>query len=211
METGAVNPTPHRNEFDGEDKDGMVLNRIKNSMPRDEVLRQEMVNLLPRLRGFARSLAKETDKADDLVQAAFERALDRLNQVVEGTRLDSWLYRIIYTQWIDKLRRGKTRSAKLVVLNADHETGAADDDTGSRLADIMDTQKALDILPAEHQAAITLVCVEGYSYEEAASVLGVPVGTVASRVARARIMLGRFLAHGRQQSFQATKTQKYQG
>ena len=170
-----------------------------------------MVNLLPRLRGFARSLAKETDKADDLVQAACERALDRLNQVVEVTRLDSWLYRIIYTQWIDKLRRGKIRSAKLVVLSADYETVAADGDSGSRLADIMDTQKALDILPAEHQAAITLVCVEGYSYEEAASVLDLPVGTVASRVARARSMLGRFLAHGRRQNLQATKTQKHQG
>jgi len=211
LETGAVNPIPHGNEFDGENQAGMVLNRIKNSLPREEVLRQEMVNLLPRLRGFARSLAKEPDKADDLVQAACERALDRLNQVVEGTRLDSWLYRIIYTQWIDKLRRGKTRSAKLVVLNADHETVAADGDAGNRLADILDIQKALDILPAEHQAAITLVCVEGYSYEEAASVLDVPVGTVASRVARARAMLGRFLAHGRQKSLQAPKAQNYQG
>jgi len=189
----------------------MVLNRIKNSLPREEVLRQEMVNLLPRLRGFARSLAKEPDKADDLVQAACERALDRLNQVAEGTRLDSWLYRIIYTQWIDKLRRGKTRFAKLVVLNADHETVAADGDTGNRLADILDMQKALDILPAEHQAAITLVCVEGYSYEEAALVLDVPVGTVASRVARARALLGRFIAHGRQKSLQSIKAQKYQG
>jgi len=169
-----------------------------------------MVNLLPRLRGFARSLAKEADKADDLVQAACERALDRLNQVVEATRLESWLYRIIYTQWIDKLRRGKTRSAKLVVLKADHETVSADGDTCSRLADILDTQKALDILPAEHQAAITLVCVEGYSYQEAALVLDVPVGTVASRVARARVMLGRFLSHGRQ-DLQAAKAQKHQG
>jgi len=135
----------------------MVINRKKNSFAREEALRQEMVNLLPRLRGFARSLTKETDRADDLVQAACERALDRLNQVVEGTRIDSWLYRIVYTQWIDKLRRGKTRSSKLVILNADHETAAADGDTGNRLADIMDTQKALDILPAEHRAAVTLV------------------------------------------------------
>ena len=195
----------------GEIQDGMTINRMKSALAREEVLRQEMVNLLPRLRGFARSLAKEPDKADDLVQAACERALDRLNQVVEGTRLDSWLYRIIYTQWIDNLRRGKIRSAKLVVLNADNETIASGAETGNRLADILDTQKALDILPAEHQAAITLVCVEGYSYEEAASVLEVPVGTVASRVARARAMLARFLVHGRQSSLQATKFQKYQG
>ena len=211
METGAVNLTPNRNKLDRAYQDVMVINRRKNSLPREEALRQEMVNLLPRLRGFARSLAKETDKADDLVQAACERALDRLNHVTEVTRLDSWLYRIIYTQWIDKLRRGKTRAAKLFVLNVDQENVAADGDSGNRLADILDMQKALDMVPAEHQAAITLVCVEGYSYEEAASVLGVPVGTVASRVARARTMLGRYLAQGRQQSFQAIKDQKYQG
>jgi len=210
LETGAVNPTPHGNEFDRANQVVMVMNRGKNSLPREEALRQEMVNLLPRLRGFARSLTKEADKADELVQAACERALDRLNQVVEGTRIDSWLYRIVYTQWIDKLRRGKTRSSNLVFLNADHETVAAESDTGNRLADILDAKKALDILPAEHRAAITLVCVEGYSYEEAASVLDLPVGTVASRVARARATLGRFLAHERKQGLQTDKSLKYQ-
>jgi RNA polymerase sigma-70 factor (ECF subfamily) len=202
LEIGVVHPIPKDDEFVEENQNGMVINRTKNGLQREEVLRQEMVNLLPRLRGFARSLAKEPDQADDLVQAACERALDRLYQVVEGARLDSWLYRIIYTQWIDKLRRGKFRSAKLVVLGADNETVSADSETGNRMADILDTQKALDILPAEHRAAITLVCVEGYSYVEAASVLDVPVGTVASRVARARIMLDRFLAHGRRHGSQ---------
>jgi RNA polymerase sigma factor (sigma-70 family) len=198
LEIGVVHPIAKDNEFVEENQYGMVINRMKSDSSREEVLRQEMVNLLPRLRGFARSLAKEPDQADDLVQAACERALDRLHQVVKGTRLDSWLYRIIYTQWIDKLRRGKSRSAKLLVLGADNETVAADGETGNRMADLLDTQKALDLLPAEHRAAITLVCVEGYSYEEAASVLDLPVGTVASRVARARAMLSRFLALGRQ-------------
>jgi len=157
------------------------------------------------LRRFARSLSRDPDRADDLVQAACQRALERLDQVREGTRLDSWLYRIIYTRWIDKLRRGKTRSANLVLLTGEDFPGAANAKVGNDLATSLDIKKALEKLPAEHHAAITLVSVEGYSYEEAASVLDVPVGTVASRVARARAMLGRLLAQGREDALRPTR------
>jgi len=157
-----------------------------------------MVDLLPRLRRFARSLAGDPDGADDLVQAACERALDRLGHIREGTRLDSWLYRIIYTRWIDKLRRGKTRSAHLLLLTDEGPRLAVGDEAGDYLATALDIKKALEALPAEHQAAISLVSVEGYSYEEAASVMDLPVGTVASRVARARTMLASLLAQGRE-------------
>ena len=193
------------NEFPIRYLDKMNPQALKNTQPREEALRQEIVHFLPRLRRFARSLAKDPDKADDLVQAACERALGRLAHVREGTRLDSWLYRIMYTRWIDKMRRGKTRAAKLVVL-ADTNKNI---DGGTEMADYldmaMDIQKAFDTLPAEHQAAIALVSVEGYSYDEAASVLNVPVGTVASRVARARTMLGKVLAYKRQQGLQPPK------
>ena len=183
----------------------MSSNSIKHITPREEALRQEIVNFLPRLRRFARSLARDPDRADDLVQAGCQRALERLGQVREGTRLDSWLYRIIYTRWIDKLRRGKTRSANLVVLTNEDTPVPAIGKAGNDLAAALDIKKALETLPAEHHAAIMLVSVEGYSYEEAASVLDVPVGTVASRVARARTMLGRLLAHGRPQGLQASE------
>ena len=179
-----------------------ALNTIQ---PREEALRQEIVSILPRLRRFARSLAKDVDKADDLVQAACERALTRLAHVRAGSRLDSWLYRIIYTRWIDKMRRGKTRAAKLVVLADAGRSDGTGKEMGDYLDTAMDIQKAFDTLPAENQAAISLVSVEGYSYEEAASVLNVPVGTVASRVARARTILGKFLAYERRQGLQTTK------
>ena len=183
----------------------MSSNRIKDMTPREEALRQEIVSFLPRLRRFARSLARDPDRADDLVQAACQRALERLGQVSEGTRLDSWLYRIIYTRWIDTVRRGKTRSANLVVLTREDAPVAGNPMAGNDLARALDIKKALGKLPAEHHAAITLVSVEGYSYEEAASVLDVPVGTVASRVARARNMLGRLLTQGREQALQPSK------
>jgi len=176
----------------------MSSNRIRHLTPREEVLRLEIVGFLPRMRRFARSLARDPDRADDLVQAACQRALERLSQVREGTRLDSWLYRIIYTRWIDKVRRGTTRSAHLVVLAGEDVPAAANAKAAKDMATALDIKSALAKLPAEHHAAITLVSVEGYSYEEAASVLDIPVGTVASRVARARNMLGRLMVQGRE-------------
>jgi RNA polymerase sigma-70 factor, ECF subfamily len=175
-----------------------TLDRVQH---REEALRQEIVSYLSRLRRFARSLAKDPDKADDLVQAACERALGRLSHLREGTRLDSWLYRIMYTRWIDKMRRGKTRAAKLVVLADASQTVDPGRDMGDYLDTAMDIRKAFDNLPVEHQVAITLVSVEGYSYDEAALVLDVPVGTVASRVARARAILGKSMAYERRQGF----------
>ena len=108
----------------------MSFRALNNVRPREKALRQEIVSFLPRLRRFARSLAKDPDKADDLVQAACERALVRLTQVREGTRLDSWLYRIVYTRWIDKMRREKTRAAKLVILTDAHKSGAGGQEMG---------------------------------------------------------------------------------
>ena len=180
---------------------------MSKTISRKETLRQEIVSLLPRLRRFARSLVRDPDKADDLVQAACERALDRLDHFREGTRLDSWLYRIIYTRWIDKLRRVKTRAANLVVLSPENASVNTDDEAGNYLATALDLKKALEALPAEHHAAITLVGVEGYSYKEAASVLDLPVGTVASRVARARSILARLLSHGRQHVLRPSEQQ----
>ena len=166
---------------------------MKNDINREDALRYQMVGLIPRLRRYARTLTKDPERADDLVQAACERALNRLDQLRQGTRLDSWLYRIIYTRWIDRLRRSSTRSAGLVVLSNDNQTDTAADHPGARLDAAIDLRNALRTLPKEHNVALMLVCVEGYTYAEAAAVLEVPAGTVASRVARARNMLGRVL------------------
>lgn len=142
--------------------------------------------LLPRLRRFARNLTGDADNADDLVQMACERSLERLDQYRDGTRLDSWLYRIVYTQWIDRTRRRQRRSAHTAALRDLQDINEAGMSSPKRLVSFMDVKKALGQLAQENRAAILLVAVEGYTYSEAASVLGVPTGTVASRVARAR-------------------------
>lgn len=171
---------------------------MKNGMARQETLKSELVSLLPRLRRFARSLTRDPEMADDLVQEACERALGRLGQVQEGTRFDSWLYRIVHTRWIDRMRKGKTQSAHLAVVSNKIGSEAVGADSVIQFDRALDIKRALKTLPEEHLAAIMLVCVEGYSYAEAAEIVGVPTGTIASRVARARTVLSRYLFHKQQ-------------
>ena len=156
---------------------------------RDEALRLQIVELLPRLRRFARSLTRDTDRADDLVQQSCERALKRFHQLREGTRLDSWMFRILYTRWIDRIRRVNSRESNLKLYAVRTESIPSATRHGGRIADMMDLRRSLGAIPDENRAALSLVCIEGLSYAEAAAVLDVPPGTVASRVARARAML----------------------
>ena len=185
------------------DRRKLIKKRITRQ--REETLRDHIVSLLPRLRRFGLSLTKDLDRADDLVQEACERALTRLDQLREGTRLDSWLYRIIYTQWIDTLRRRQIRSDKLIVLSREAESTSASTESDFQLSSSIDVHSALESLPEEHRAAVMLVCVEGYSYAEAAGVLKVPAGTVASRVSRARGMMSRRLLDDKGQVLRLTK------
>lgn len=185
------------------DRRKLIKKRITRQ--REETLRDHIVSLLPRLRRFGLSLTKDLDRADDLVQGACERALTRLDQLREETRLDSWLYRIIYTQWIDTLRRRQIRSDKLIVLSRQAESTSASNESDFQLSSSIDVHSALESLPEEHRAAVMLVCVEGYSYAEAAGVLKVPAGTVASRVSRARGMMSRRLLDDKGQVLRLTK------
>ena len=175
---------------------------------RDHTIRYQLAGLIPHLRRFARGLTKDPDKADDLVQEACERALKKLNPSAEKIRLESLLYRIIYNRWIDITRRRKTRSTKLIVLSEQNKFKASDPHLGDRLNMVLDLQSALEKLDHEHRAVIMLICVEGYSYAEAATVLELPPGTVASRVARARTKLGTLLYGLYGESFQQQRNNK---
>jgi len=180
---------------------------MKNAVTREDALRYQLVGLIPHLRRFARSLAKDPDKADDLVQTACERALKRLKRPGKELRLENYLYRIIYNRWIDNLRRRKTRFAKLIVLSEENKFKASNARADDRLDVVLDLQSALNRLDEEHRAAIMLICVEGYSYAEAATVLEVPPGTVASRVARARTKLGKILLNRSPKIIQVKKNE----
>lgn len=148
--------------------------------------RSEIVALLPRLRRFARALTGQTADADDIVQIAVERALKRLDQFEEGTRLDAWLYSIVRNAWIDEAR-ARTRRAK-VFAPAEAGERVGDDGAGAVHArlEAQDVWTAMRELPEEQREAIALVCVEGLAYRDAAAQLGIPIGTLTSRLARGR-------------------------
>ena len=160
-----------------------MLANMNGTFGLDTALRQELAELLPRALRFARSLTRDAVAAEDLVQTAYAKAVERIAQFEKGTRLDSWLYRIIQTSWIDEKRRDQ-RHGNVVSFEDARESVFPGQGHGG--TDRMFLQAALASLAEEQRAALTLVLIEGYSYREAGEILGVPDGTVMSRVARAR-------------------------
>ncbi len=155
----------------------------------------QLVAVLPRLRRFARGLTGSATEADDLVQAACERALARAHQFQEGTRFDSWMFRIVQTIWIDQLRAREVRKEDGNVAEERLGSDAPVRGIEARLA-LSEVRNAVDRLPQDQRMTLMLVTVEGLSYKEAAEVAGVPVGTIMSRLARARIALQQHLDAG---------------
>ena len=155
----------------------------------------QLVAVLPRLRRFARGLTGSVTEADDLVQAACERALARAHQFQEGTRFDSWMFRIVQTIWIDQLRAREVRKEDGDVAEERLGSDAPVRGIEARLA-LSEVRNAVDRLPPDQRTTLMLVTVEGLSYKEAAVVAGVPVGTIMSRLARARIALQQHLDAG---------------
>ena len=175
---------------------GSSLRLLSGRDPVSGRFADQLITVLPRLRRFARGLSGSVTDADDLVQAACERALARQHQFQEGTRFDSWMFRIVQTIWIDQVRSRDVRK---------EDGDTAQDRLGSnepvrrveaRLA-LDEVRRALDCLPPDQRTALLLVTVEGLSYKEAAETVQVPVGTIMSRLARARIALQVHLEAGR--------------
>lgn len=156
-------------------------------------IRADIVALLPRLRRFARALTGDTADADDVVQVAVERALMRLDQFQAGTRLDAWLFSIVRNAWIDETRSRARRGKLFAPAELGERVGSDGEADVYAKLEADDVWSAMRKLPDEQREAIALVCVEGLAYREAADALGVPIGTVTSRLARGREALARML------------------
>jgi len=156
----------------------------------------ELVAALPVLRRFALSLCRRPDMADDLVQTTVERAVAARDRFDPATRLQPWLFRILRNAWIDAGRRQATRGTEIDV--ADMPEAAVQDGARASEAAVMlrQTEAALATLPAEQREVIVLVCFEELTYAEAAEVLGIPRGTVMSRLARGRVALAAKMGLG---------------
>lgn len=143
--------------------------------------------LLPRLRRFAIALAGQREAGEDLLQAGVERALSRAEDFEVGRRLDSWMFKIMHNLWIDTRRRGaRVIQVDLGQLDISGEDGRV---TVEVRDDLRAVREAFAALPADQRAVVALVVLEGYAYAEAAKALGVPIGTVMSRLSRARTTL----------------------
>lgn len=148
----------------------------------DEQLRE----LLPRLRRFAVSLTRDPSSADDLVQASLEKALSAwASKRTEGD-LRAWLFAILYRQFIDGHRRSRRYRRMLELFTGRGEDDEPSQPSAERTVLAQSTLQAFDRLTTEQRALLMWVSVEGLSYSEVAAILEVPIGTVMSRLSRAR-------------------------
>ncbi len=154
--------------------------------------RAELAALLPKLRRFALALTGTRHDADDVTQAAIVRALARPELWTPGTRLDSWMYKIVQNLWIDQLRSARRRNNTSLDDAADVVGEDARQTTEHKLM-LAKAREAFDGLAPEIRAAGALVILNGMSYAQAAETLGVPIGTIMSRVSRARAGLAAAL------------------
>lgn len=149
----------------------------------------QAMQYIPRLRRYARALTGDASAADDLVQDALERALVKQDLWREGTDLRAWLFTVMHNLFVNQVRSAAvSRTVQLDDAMADRPQPQSTD----RL-EIRDLDTALQALPEEQRAVVLLVGLEDLSYEEAAHVMGVPVGTVMSRLSRGREKLRRLL------------------
>jgi RNA polymerase sigma-70 factor (ECF subfamily) len=158
-------------------------------MDRPQSFEGELAALLPRMRRFAHALSRDPADADDLTQAAIERALRSKNQWQPGTRLDSWLYRIMRNLWIDTARaRGRREKVEAPPEEADK---VGEDPRGGMDAsiDLRRIMAAMDRLPDEQREVVALILIEGFGYREVSEMLALPIGTVSSRLVRGRTAL----------------------
>jgi RNA polymerase sigma-70 factor (ECF subfamily) len=168
----------------------MTADRDVRSNSADEAFRRELLSTLPHLRAFARGLSGRPDYADDLAQEAAIKAWTARERYTPGTNMRAWTFAILRNHYLSELRRNRRQTdldegvaEKLLVMDADQEGGLH----------LSDMETALLQLPPERREAVMLVGAGGFTYEEAAEIADCAVGTMKSRVARARAELARLL------------------
>ena len=152
----------------------------------DEEVLAEMVTLLPRLRRFALLLTASTADADDLTQATCERAITRLGSWTPGTSLDRWLFKMAHNLHRNQRRDSANRLRLVQQHGATQEFLADGVGQAEARTELGEVRARMLALPEEQRTVLTLIAIEGLSYQEAAQLLEVPIGTVTSRLARAR-------------------------
>ena len=146
---------------------------------------------IPRLRRYARALTRNAARADDLVQETLVRALRKEHLWQVGTDLRAWLFTIMHNQNVNEVRRAMRDAATVDLENCSASLTATTDPTASR--QLCELDHALAQLQEEHRQVILLVGLEGMSYEDAAAILSIPIGTIRSRLSRGRDALRKLM------------------
>ncbi|SLN73758.1 sigma-70 family RNA polymerase sigma factor [Oceanibacterium hippocampi] len=144
----------------------------------------ELIQYIPHLRRFARALTRSATEADDLVQDCLERAVARIEQFQDGTNLRAWLFKIMHSIHINGCRRRARRGTEVEL--EEWRDGDQCAPVQELRLEIRDFQRALKQLPRDSQVILILVGAQGATYEEASEILDLPIGTVRSRLSRAR-------------------------
>ncbi|WP_213990207.1 sigma-70 family RNA polymerase sigma factor [Sodalis sp. dw_96] len=154
-------------------------------------IRGELGHYLTRLWRYGMVLSRKPDIADDLVQSTCVRALERAGQFTVGTALDRWLFSILHSIWINEIRSRQIRQGQGFV---DIDEAMAENDQGDSESTVWANQimARVNQLPEAQRNAVFLVYVEGFTYQEAAQTLSVPIGTIMSRLAAARLTLAKY-------------------
>src|ERR1700741_1082186 len=160
---------------------------------RDKAFKSELEGLIPHLRAFARTLCGDPTAADDLAQDAMMKAWDARESYQMGTNMKAWTFMILRNQFYSEKRRS-WRQTQLDQEAAERTLIAADDPESPVALD--ELRLSIGMLPAEQREALILVGAGGFAYEEAAEICGCAVGTVKSRVSRARRALHAILEQG---------------
>lgn len=158
---------------------------------KQELLKQELTRIAPMLRRFAYSLTGAAADADDLLQNTLERLLSR--EIPEDVELVKWAFRVCRNLWIDEYRARKVRQKNVYSLDDTEEPAVDGEQAIHDQITLAQVDAAMNQLPDEQRSIMALVAVQGMSYKEVAETLGIPAGTVMSRLARARVALARFL------------------
>jgi RNA polymerase sigma-70 factor (ECF subfamily) len=149
----------------------------------------QLAGLLPRLRRFAHALSRNSADADDLTQATIERALRSHDQWQPGTKLDSWCYRIMRNLWIDTARAATRRTTREAPEEEGLNVGDDPRDAMDAAVDLKRIMAAMAELPDDQREVVALIVIEGFGYREVSEMLGLPIGTVSSRLVRGRTAL----------------------
>lgn len=162
-------------------------------MVQDANIKTEMIAILPQLKGFALSLCRNQEQADDLVQATCERAIRSLDRFDPETRLDSWMFRIMQNLYLNNRRDTANRSRLLAEAMPEPEHAVDGDRAAASALELKNVARFLMQLEEDYRRVLIMVAVEGRGYQETADALGVPIGTVTSRLARARQKLRNWM------------------